>query len=985
MFENDNLLIDLNTSSSSAGGVGIGPTTDVKIKQESTTPIGGTVVSTASLMQTTIPIYKLLSHDDMAIVELSENNPFDKMDKQAGLFNDPFEIVSNAAMANNSNQSGSLSATNVETGLLISIDSPTDTDRNTECFRSDANSTVLSSGSSYANRDKRDSFNLSPISSRNQSADTLFAIKPDPSPTLDIKPFIIGLNSSTNTDSTNSNNSVPSSMQICKKSPRSSEKMAGLSGGNARSRTKSNSFNLLKYSLSNSRGDESSANEHGSPCSSKFNELSKLRSSIDESFEDLSATMPNWIDSSTDIDVDSEFDSDIEKLNIPMLNKSLSELELKADANNENPAMGAQLPKKFATPGVASNRDQLLKKLELIKHKILSPSCDIAENEQNANGDALKNVVEMAKQMVADNEPRTPVNQYSTVPEAVHTELAHADLKYNNPNALIENLQRFIEKCNDRNQQEQANDLLKGLSSILTAKKDESKPRTPVENPPRPQPIVRQRTFSIDRKEKGGDSESNPEESGNVELPPAPSVTTETEPGVAATEAPPAPSEEAPHVTTDHVDPGLSHVIKELQQVWGNQPVNVLQANIPANAAAVNLNPTYIVVMGTPSHGGINHPTIPETPSMTRPFRSQSLTAKVPPAAAIRAVQNKSRMQAVGEASRTSNHTTTPQRAPTLTRRSSFGSSTVARERVGNIPALTPIRRRSIQYTGPNPTLTPLSKSRLSTSLASHSPSPSPNVLRRKSLAIASPARDSPQKVRSVKPTIMKPPAPPATRNLKIRVKESLGGGRSSAPLRAIVPMNRVAPLNMINESVRTIGQSDRRSLLSNVPRTTPASSSKLTLPRGTNIMKTFYSRSFTNIFLCVTSFLPGGIPQASPIGNRKAPTSPATAAIKPMVRDGTYIANTQSQARKDLHTGSTPGSLGRRRSLSDNKYGSSHISSETYASTFGQNGFNRFAPTRQVSHISISLAYNFVGRSRLIFLFHSIFIGSSLASATEI
>lgn len=42
------------------------------------------------------PLYKLLS---IQSDHIEDNNPFDHLDKQAGLLDDPFEIVENAALA----------------------------------------------------------------------------------------------------------------------------------------------------------------------------------------------------------------------------------------------------------------------------------------------------------------------------------------------------------------------------------------------------------------------------------------------------------------------------------------------------------------------------------------------------------------------------------------------------------------------------------------------------------------------------------------------------------------------------------------------------------------------------------------------------------------------------------------------------------------------------------------------------------------------
>lgn len=782
MSEADDLLIDLDNSSSSSSN-DVGGDSEVSaqmhVKDEPTTPTGSNAtVDTVSLMQSTIPIYKLLGADDGAFIELTESNPFDKMDKQAGLYNDPFELVSNAAMAIAGSENSLSSSGNVETGELISIDSPTELDRKPIFFAEDRHTS-------------------SPLSSRNRShVDSIqLSIQTEYSQTKDVKPNIAELQASTK-------KSVQNAAQKGQ-TPSSAEKRSTY-------RSKSTSLNLLKLSFSNSRSD--SLDDDSSP--SKSHDLSKLRSSIDESFEDISATKPNWIDSLTD--GESEFDHDIEQLNIPMLNKSLNELDLKADQSTESKATDSHtLPKKCATPSVvATNRDELMKKLELIKHKIPSPigAADASNDGATATSVELNNVVEMAKKMVEVAEPVTPVNQYSTVPDALRTD---------NPKSLIDNLQKFIEKCDNREQQEQAHNLLQSLSSILGTKHDEVKQQLKVNESVKPKPIVRQRTFSIDKKEN--EEQSTPLIAMECDRP---AVGAHLEPVATALEAVgdassanKSPSDTEPGV----VDPGLSNVIKELQQVWGNQPVNVLQANYPNTANASNVNPTYIVVMGTPMQSAPDPTANVNTPSLMRTGRSQSMSAKDHVASVLRATHTKSHGNSLGGAA--VNHT--PSRTSTLPRRSSFGSSmsssfgssTVTRDRP-------PLSRRSIQYNRPNAVHTPLTKNRMSPSLVSHASSPVSNVVRRKSLlASASPSRDSPQKIKTVKPTIMKSAAPPATRNLKIRVRESFTG-RSTAPMRAVVPMNRVAPLNMINESVRPVTQTNRRSLLPNTPRPSLMSSS---------------------------------------------------------------------------------------------------------------------------------------------------------------
>lgn len=833
MSNSENLLIDLNNSSSNDN------CDNVKVKQE--------VISTdtISLMRSSVPIYKLLNADGGTTIEFADNNPFDKMDKQAELFNDPFESVSNAAAASSNTTEGT-SMTNVETGLLVSIDSPTESDRKA-FFQSDTNVSTLSATTHFSASQSNHTdglFNISPISSRSKqyslngldinfgtlsktnetsynrtddNFDTLFSIKTEYSPTIDTKP--IGINSTLISD-------VNNSVQICKQMHKktnsvSPKSVLDKSMNDARNsgRAKTNSLNLLKYSLSNSRGEsgtdasppvtsyEGSLNEP----SMSFSQLSKYRSSINESFEDLSATKPNWIDSLTDIDIDTELDNDMEKMNFPMLNKSLGELDIKSDPEKVDDSV-EKLPKKCPTPSIFMNRDILLKKLESIKHNIPSPAINF-DRQQADDPKLLNNIMTMTKQEIVadDSEPRTPTNQYSTIPDVVKNELAHnMDLKSEKTNLLMQNLKMLVEQCDDKGRQEEAKNLLKSLSTILAT---ENKP-IKCENestPPavQPQPMVRQGTFSIDKNENSDDgTDADDATKNNTEINAERQYSNcddNMKPGVR--------SPEACAVSSEEENPGLAHVIKELQQMWGNQAVNVLQTNITASTSASNINPTYIVLMGTPASNELAQISASSN-FLNRSYRSHSLSATDRPAAAIRAAQIAAQLQHQQQQqdAKPSKYET-PLRS-SLNRRCSFGASnTVIKERT-SISNYTPLRRRSIQCSA-TATVTPLTRSHLSTSIASNV-SPLPAITRRRSL-LTSPLRDSPQKIRSVKPTIMKPPAPPATRSLKIRVKESLGG-RSTAPLRAMVPMNRVAPLNMINESVKPIANSSRRSLVTSTP-----------------------------------------------------------------------------------------------------------------------------------------------------------------------
>lgn len=815
MSANENLLIDLSNTSSTEFSMN-----EKATEQEQSDSI--------SQMRSSVPIYQLWSSDDMGTMDSSENNPFDRMDKEAGLFNDPFEIVLNSARSNNNNEQNGSQA-DVETGTLISIDSPTESDRDRKVFFTSKTDSTDFSASMQLNSQSSvgDLFNISPISSKKDAVGLssimsfnsgVISISSDDScnqSNINNRAFIKSEHSPVKNMPTNNchgsnimhNNSVPNSKCIYSNSNTSPSPPGAKSGGGRSSgRTKSNSLNLLKYSLSNSRGDAltdvsptitSGESSPTSPMSMNFNHLSKQmrQSEIDDSSDDLSATKPNWIDSETDIEIDSDADSDIENLNIPMLNRSLKELELRT----ANTGRIDDQSKKVGTPGpVNTNRDELLRKFESIKHKIPSPPTLNIKDEKSAEVHAIS----VSKQLVDENEPRTPPSQYSAVLETVQAEAfmrssdanSHghkASQQPENANLLIQNLKKFVEQCDDKVKQQEATNLLKSLSSILDSENSQQQNRLEKLQQTPPQPIKRQGTFSIDKNDADKDDES--------------------------------PSNESQHdvfkrpIVPPELNPGLNHVLKELQQVLGNQSVNVLQTNLSAmntgQPSATNINPTYIVVMGTPTPDELLK--IQETPDMiSRTFRSQSLSAKDRPMAAVRAAQIKAEMQKQETAR--ANIFQTPKRS-SIGRRSSFGA-TATKENTIKPASSVPNHRRSIQLPSVS---TPLSKSRLSSSLASMS-SPSPALARRRSLlAHSGGAKDSPQKVKSLKPsfgTIMKPPPPPAARNLKIRVKESLGG-RSTAPLKAMIPMNRANPLLMINESVSPIAKTSRKSLVTSTPK----------------------------------------------------------------------------------------------------------------------------------------------------------------------
>lgn len=726
-------------------------------------------------MCSTVPIYKLLS--SVASNDIESNNPFDQMDKQAALLDDPFEIVENAV----AHPIEMRIENTVETGTLISIDSPTNTRIDT--------SDILQNNDKSEIKNANDAVhNISPISSSEQSRSTPRKTSPT---------------------------------------------------GKVRGKTRNNSLNLLKYSLSNSRSDMYS--ENGSPGFSDDNVstdeklqkkttkiTSRKDSTTDDSFDDIWATKPNLIDSQTDMDIESDVDSDLAKLNIPMLSTGTEK-----EAGNENSGQSSNTSpeEKKSAETKHSNRCELIEKLASIKLK--NPSSPMNRGQLNNQTVEMKS----NQKLEFEDEPVTPKSQYSIIPQ-------QHQVKPNNPDFLIEHLKNLVDQCDDINKQTAAKSLLDNLSSILdlNQKGENIKMKGEVKlDSSKPQPIKREGTFNLDACGREDITEVTSQQCYMV-----------------------------PDAYADDMS-GLSQVMKQIQNVLGTHSnINVLQTNMQPisqvtaepSAAVQPANPTYIVVMAQPPLN-INNGLILDDKDSFEQYplrtRSQSLSLKERSVVTSRATQNKLEQQPI-EA--------TPIRRLTLPRRSSFTAITgpssskmsdskenkqikSTAESMGE-PSLTFKRRTSLQLKPETQSVPQKNKNLMRRRSFQEPPasrirSPSPKtsiqsrntsgvgVSRRKSINNEAISKDSPQKVKTLHSMMKRPNAPPATRNLRIRVTQTVAG-RSTAPLRATVPINRVAPLLMGGEMVSPIDDYRAKSLITSTPRSKLASSiSALKLKKGLN------------------------------------------------------------------------------------------------------------------------------------------------------
>lgn len=749
------------------------------------------------------PLYKLLSSES----NIDDNNPFDHLDKQACLSDDPFEIVANAAL--NSSDVADQIEKNVETGTLISIESP--------------------------------------VIGKNQSENI----------NIHSKTAYDTPKKSCSQKETNHQNTVQNASQKQQFNSKSvSPKSVSSPCGKNRSKTKNTSLCLLKYSLSNSRLDlvtetgtnvkeDASTDEMQSKNQKMGTPTRRDSASTDDSFDDIWSTKPNLIDSQTDIEIESDIDNDIARLNIPMLNISVSE----SNSDGEPPSKRDGQAFDESAEAKVANRNEILEKLAFIKQKNpQSPTIPVDTSTVQIIQTADINSSQLHTNI--DEDPVTPKCQYSSV---LLTEKCPSD----NQNSLIENLKKLVNQYDDKSNKTTAKHLLDDLSSILaknTENENEERKKDHIENRP-PQFIKRQGTFSIEKE--------NNMTTGEIQLSPE------------LFDVKRSKSTDDTKQEMSPIDSGLSDVVKQIQNALGvHQNINVLQTNVQPTNAVSAINPTYIVVMAQPSG---------EKEELQRLRRSQSLTLKEKPLAAIRAAQQKAEQSHAA-----SMVLTTPTKRPVLQRRSSFGTITRTTpkkesemQNMTSIPATKPnapkvIRRRSLQgpaasklSIGPEHIATVNSVTRrrsfqgASTTATIRSPSPkaNPNLIRsqagqlrlncnttgtltRKKSFASDTVKDSPQKIKSSYGIMRKPPAPPAARNLKIRVSQTVSGRRTTAPLRAVVPMNRVASLLLINETVSPVEENKSAALITSTPRSIPVSS-PLKYKKGTSFKLQYFIMQF--------------------------------------------------------------------------------------------------------------------------------------------
>ncbi|XP_031618885.1 uncharacterized protein LOC116338005 [Contarinia nasturtii] len=774
----DNLLIDFNNLNVGEQNSNNDCAEENPVKPEAheqNNEINTTNTESMAFLCASQPLYKLLNSESP---DVADNNPFDHFDKRACLSDDPFEIVSNEAL----NSTAENEFLKVETGTLISIESPI----------------VFHNELGIDTQSKR-------------VCDTHESVQ-------------------------NASLSTPKNVSPSAKN---------------RSKGKSNSLNLLKYSLSHSRLDfatESGSHSENENLSMDETLAKKQRSelnvprdsSTDDSFDDIWSTKPNLIDSQTDIEFDSDIDNDIAKLNIPMLNISVAESKMEERLTLDSEFVENSVETK------AANRIEILEKFASIKQKI--PQSPL-QNDTISMPIHNRTVDMKCSQFPhIEDGPVTP-NTICPLELLQQQLLTQSD----NSNLLIENLKKLVDKYDDKNKQSTAKHLWDDLSSILTAASNVNEnieqPTKSTEIVP-PQPIKRQGTFSI---EKDNEDETNDTQDNDRTID-SKEVNTNNDSEVST------------------IDSGLSQVVKQIQNVLGpHQNINVLQTNAQSMESS-SANPTYIVVMAQPvaDYGGN------EEIYRSQRDRSQSLTIKEKPLAAIRAAQQK-----IGQTRTQADTVATPIKRSTLQRRGSFGASNRTKimtpkneesdyqNQKQSIQPDTPkvFRRRSLQgplMTKPPPSdpepiartkpLNPLLRrqSFQCTTSASGIRSPSPKLssmrgpspaslrlnsnttgtlTRRKTFATDL-VKDSPQKVKTSYGIMKKPPAPPAARNLKIRVSQTMSG-RSNAPLRAVVPMNRVASSLLVNETVSPVESNGINALITSTPRIpslTPAKSKKLSL-----------------------------------------------------------------------------------------------------------------------------------------------------------
>lgn len=230
---------------------------------------------------------------------------------------------------------------------------------------------------------------------------------------------------------------------------------------------------LISFDLNLNAADSVSSSEenecvNGAQKEEKF----ELRhdSGSDDSFDDIWSTTPNLIDS--EIDVESDLDYDIAKLNIPMLKIFVPNSPCK-DIASFDPIDSET---KESIQSKTLNRNSILEKFASIKQKIPQSSAICSKSAVSTSSSSLPlplpfSTIPIHKHTTRNIGNSTPSTQCSQIELQHHQQPTMPD----NPDWFINNLRQLIDQCDDKLEQNTAKHLLDDLSSILTKKKVQEK------------------------------------------------------------------------------------------------------------------------------------------------------------------------------------------------------------------------------------------------------------------------------------------------------------------------------------------------------------------------------------------------------------------------------------------------------------------------------------------------------------------------------
>lgn len=209
--------------------------------------------------------------------------------------------------------------------------------------------------------------------------------------------------------------------------------------------------NQLRKSLSNSPIGSSNWSKSNNVNAENSLDFNRTSDSI---FDDLSSTKPEWIDSDNE-------DSDFERMTIPFL-KNIHDSETTVESSTD----------------ISSDRSMVIEKLSKYRKSTAKTVVDVAESANNS-----------------DDKPCTPKD---------------VSPKAENITSIIETLRNAVKNCGDEKRKDEASALLDNLNQYFTT--GDLNNSTVISNPV-PQPIVRQRTFSVEDQLSSDDTgKSTPEQ-----------------------------------------------------------------------------------------------------------------------------------------------------------------------------------------------------------------------------------------------------------------------------------------------------------------------------------------------------------------------------------------------------------------------------------------------------------------------------------------